>query len=52
MALGLGLGLPYSRISGGGPADAYRAAVIADGGTIDSLVCVLGTFTQLQNVNT
>ena len=50
MALGLGLGLPYSRISGGGPADAYRLAVVADGGTVDSKACVKSTFDALAAV--
>ena len=50
MALGLGLGLPYSIISGGGPADAYLAAVIAAGGTVDSLACVKSTFDALAAV--
>ena len=50
MALGLGLGLPYSRISGGGPADAYLAAVISEGGTVDSNDCVKSTFDALAAV--
>ena len=50
MALGLGLGLPYSRVSGGGPADVYRAAVIAAGGTVDSLACVKSTFDALAAI--
>ena len=50
MALGLGLGLPYNRVSGGGPADAYLAAVISDGGTVDSLACVKSTFDALAAI--
>ena len=34
------------------PANAYRAAVIADGGTVDSVICVRSTFTELNNVAT
>ena len=51
MALGLGLGLPYSRISGGGPADVYRSAVVADGGTVDSNACVKSTFDALAAIS-
>jgi hypothetical protein len=50
--LGLGLGLQKSTKLGGGLANAYLAAVIADGGTIDSVSCVHSTFTELNNVAT
>ena len=39
MALGLGLGLPYSRVSGGLSEDIINA-IIADGGTIISKNCL------------
>ena len=48
--LGLGLGLPYNRFSGGGPSTLYATAVIADGGTVESLACVKSTFDELAAV--
>lgn len=51
IGLGIGLGIQYNLRQGGGPADAYAAAVIADGGTVESKACVKATFDALAAVN-
>ena len=47
--LGLGLGIQYN-LRRGGAADAYAAAVIADGGQVESKSCVKATFNALASV--